>query len=80
MPKKRRVFTMIKKLAEFMVMSVNDFAKAKRIPIKEAFAYLSKNGGLGYLQEFYEIEHTLSPADTVEALTLVCRQNGGDLQ
>jgi hypothetical protein len=71
---------MNKNLAEFMVMSVNDFAREKCISVKESFAYLSKNKGLDYLQDFYDIEHTLSPADTVEALTIICKQNGGELQ
>jgi hypothetical protein len=69
-----------KKLAEFMIMSVDKFAKDKRISVKDAFKYLNERKGLDYLQEFYDIEHTLSPADTVEALTVVCGQNGGDLQ
>jgi hypothetical protein len=69
-----------KKLAEFMVMSVNKFAIDKHISVKESFAYLNEHKGLDYLQEFYDIEHTLSPADTVEALTIVCGQNGGNLR
>lgn len=70
---------MSKKLAEFMVLSVDKFAAEKHIPVKESFLYLDKYKGLDYLQEFYDVEHTLSPADTIEALTLVCKRNGGYL-
>ncbi|MCL2183631.1 MAG: DUF3791 domain-containing protein [Chitinispirillia bacterium] len=71
---------MNKKIAEFMVMCVNDFAREKHLAVKESFNYLNEHKGLDYLQDYYDIEHTLSPADTVEALTIVCKQNGGDLQ
>ncbi|MCL2268335.1 MAG: DUF3791 domain-containing protein [Chitinispirillia bacterium] len=70
---------MSKKLAEFMVMSVNDFAHEKHLAVRESFNYLNEHKGLDYLQDYYDIEHTLSPADTVEALTIVCKQNGGTL-
>lgn len=70
---------MNKKLAEFMVMSVNDFAREKNISVKEAFFYLYQNKGIDYLQDFYDIEHTLSKEDTMEALNSICRQNGGNL-
>jgi hypothetical protein len=70
---------MKKKLAEFMVLSVNTFAKEKQISVSDAFAYLDKFKGIDYLQEFYDIEHTLSIDDTLEALTEICRQNGGAL-
>jgi len=70
---------MNKKLAEFMVMSVNDFAREKNISVKESFSYLCQNNGIDYLRDFYDIEHTLSKEDTMEALSSICRQNGGNL-
>jgi len=70
---------MNKKLAEFMVMSVGDFAKEKHLSVKESFSYLNEHKGLDYLQDFYDVEHTLSTDDTIEALTIVCRENGGTL-
>ncbi len=48
--------------------------------VKESFLYLDTCKGIDYLQEFYDIEHTLSIDDTLEALTEICRQNGGKLQ
>ncbi len=70
---------MNKKLIEFMVLCVDKFAKEKRLAINEAFAYLNKFKGIDYLQEFYDIEHTVSIDDTLEALTEICKQNGGNL-
>jgi hypothetical protein len=71
---------MNKKLAEYMVLCVNNFAKEKHLAVNEAFSYLNTFKGIDYLQEFYSIEHTLSIDDTIEALTLVCKNNGGNLQ
>jgi hypothetical protein len=39
--------------------------------------YLRKYKGLEYLKEFYDIEHTLPEDMTLEALTLLCKRNGG---
>lgn len=71
--------SMNKKLAEFMVLCVDKFAKEKNISVKESFLYLDTYKGIDYLQEFYDIEHTLSIDDTLEALGDICRQNGGNL-
>jgi hypothetical protein len=68
-----------KSLVEFIVFAIADFANEKQLAIKDAFLYLHKYKGIAYLQEFYEIEHTLPPDMTIEALTKICRQNGGDL-
>lgn len=35
--------------------------------------------GIAFLDENYEIEHTLSLDDAVEDLELICRKNGGNL-
>jgi hypothetical protein len=71
---------MNKKLAEYMVLCVDKFAKEKNISVHKAFDYLNLFKGIDYLQEFYDIEYTLSLEDTIEALTLVCKNNGGNLQ
>jgi hypothetical protein len=68
-----------KKLVEFIVAAVADFARKKQIPVKDAFLYLHAYKGMTYLCEFYEVEHTLPPAMTAEALSEICRRNGGML-
>jgi hypothetical protein len=32
---------------------------------------------MDYLDEFYDVEHTLSPADTLESLDIISKRNGG---
>ena len=46
---------------------------------RSAYRFLAKFGGIDYLLQHYEIEHTLSITDAVDDLELVCRQNGGEL-
>jgi hypothetical protein len=40
---------------------------------------LKKHEGLQFLMENYEIEHTLSKEDTLEALTRIAHRNGGHI-
>jgi hypothetical protein len=61
---------------EFIVTSVNEFAAAKELAVRDAFLYLHKYKGIEYLKEFYDIEHTLPEDMTLEALTLLCQRNG----
>ena len=61
------------------VVCVYEFAKDKAMKPKAAFRYLLSCGGIQYLKDFFAIEHTLSWDDTIEALDIICRQNGGQL-
>ncbi len=66
-----------KKIVHYFVTCIVDFAEKNDISIKEAFFYLKKYNGIRFLMENYDIEHTLSKDDTLDALTRVTRQNGG---
>lgn len=66
-------------IINYIVICISDFAAQFRMTQKEAFRFLSTYGGIAFLLEHYEIEHTLSPDDTIEALTHICRENGGML-
>ena len=59
------------------VVCVYEFAKDKALKPKTAFQYLMSCGGIQYLKEHYEAEHLLSIDDTIEAVDIICRQNGG---
>ena len=45
----------------------------------EIINYLQKYEGLQFLNEFYDVEHTLPLADTLESLQKICARNGGSL-
>lgn len=59
--------------------SIYEFASKHGLTNGQAANYLAKFGGIDFLDEFYEIEHTLSFADCIEDLTTICRHNGGNL-
>ena len=63
----------------WMVVCVGEFARNKAVDVKTAFKYLYDFGGIAFLKEHYEAEHTLSFDDAVEDLTVVCQRNGGAL-
>lgn len=46
---------------------------------EDAVLYLDEYGGLDFLEEFYDVQHTLPFADTVDSLAVICRKNGGIL-
>jgi hypothetical protein len=64
----------------WVVVCVNEFAREKTIPVKIAFQYLYEFGGIEFLKDHYEAEHTLSFDDAVEDLEIICANNGGVLQ
>jgi hypothetical protein len=61
----------------YIVMCIDDFAERFGMTVKAAFAYLSQYGGIDFLLEHYEIEHTLGLDDAMDDLRLVCSQRGG---
>jgi len=62
---------------EYMVTCVGDFAERHAMTPAHAFAYLEKNGGLSFLSDCYDVEHTQSIETAVDDLSEVCRRHGG---
>ncbi|MCL2158144.1 MAG: DUF3791 domain-containing protein [Oscillospiraceae bacterium] len=71
--------TQKRNIIDWSVVCVNEFADRFSLDVKTAFKYLYDYGGIDFLQEHYEAEHTLSFDEAVEDLQLVCKNNGGDL-
>lgn len=53
---------------DYTVMIIGKYAQARGLPRKDAFRELRECGGIGILDEFYDIEHTLPVSTTVEDL------------
>lgn len=68
-----------KKMINFTVVCVNEFAQKHNISVKEAFRYLFQFKGIEFIKENYEAEHTLSLDTVLEDLGILCRRNGGIL-
>jgi hypothetical protein len=56
---------------------IHEFAAGFKRPVQEAFRYLDEFGGLDYLDNNYEYEHTQSEYNTCMRMLHVCRRNGG---
>ncbi|MBQ7159122.1 MAG: DUF3791 domain-containing protein [Treponema sp.] len=64
----------------YTVACVNEFAKSKSLTKTQAFFYLLEHKAISFLNEFYDVEHTLSFEDAISDLTHVSQQNGGKIQ
>ena len=68
-----------RKQVNYTVACIHEFARRKEISQKDAFLFLQKYRGISFLNEFYDVEHTLSMNDAMDDLESVCRTNGGIL-
>lgn len=66
-------------MVDYFVICINEFAKRYDIDVSDAMVYLDKYNGLQFLEEFYDVQHTLSFDETVDNLTVICQRYGGVL-
>ena len=69
----------VEDIMEDSVFIVRKFAQQFRLSLRDAFNYLYEFQGLAFLQKHYGYEHTQPPYRTIEAMTDICRKNGGTL-
>jgi len=63
----------------YTVMIVRDFGEAHQLTPRQAQNYLRRHKAMDYMEEFYDVEHTLSPDDTLKSLGTICKKNGGSI-
>lgn len=63
----------------FTVACVNEFANKHNLSAKEAFQYLFQFKGIAFINENYDVEHTLDFETILEDLEILCKKNGGTL-
>ena len=68
-----------KKESYYFLLILNMIAKKHNIFIYEAYEFLSRYKGIEFLQEFYDVEHTLNTDDVIDDVLAVCSKNGGSL-
>jgi len=61
----------------YFVMIMNLIARKYNISINETYKYLEKHKGIEFLQEFYDVEHTLNTDDVIDDVLAICAENGG---
>lgn len=71
---------LLKKQIRYTVACVNEFANAKSLTKQQSFIYLLEHKALDFLNEFYDVEHTLSFEVAISDMTNICIQNGGKIQ
>ena len=62
---------------DYVVMLVRDFGSTHNLTPRQAHNYLRRYRALDYVEEFYDVEHTLSPEDTLRSLDIIAKRNGG---
>lgn len=63
----------------FMMSVIFYFCKIKRLNLDRAYRYLKTFKGLDYLNEYMDIEKTLSYEEIASNLSVICAKNGGAL-
>ena len=68
-----------RKIINFTVAAVNEFAEQLQLSVREAFHYLLQYKGIAFLKENYDAEHLQSFDTIIDDLRILCRNNGGYL-
>ena len=64
---------------QYINLCIDEFARKYRLAPQVAYNYLKKFDGLAFLNEHYDVEHTLALQDTLGSLQKICARNGGTL-
>ena len=64
----------------YTIALIAEFASRFGIGERQAHNYLSHFNGLSHLATYYDVIHTLSFDDAVDAMIQVCEHNGGKLK
>lgn len=66
-------------IIEYIIALVNEFSKRYGLTEKQAYRYIRIHKGIAFIEEYYDIMHTLSFEDAVDEVALYCRKSGGIL-
>ncbi len=66
-------------VVEYVVIMVSEFARRHLLSVVQAYRYLRLHKGIDFLEQNYEIAHTLPMQDVVADLATYCRRNGGGI-
>ena len=69
----------VKDKIEYTVALVSDFAKKYSLSTTQAFNYLDRFNAIDFVNQHYNITHTLPFAEIVDDLSLYCKNHGGNL-
>ena len=69
----------VKDKIEYTVALVSDFAKKHSLSTTQAFNYLDRFNVIDFINQHYNIAHTLAFTEIVDDLSLYCKNHGGNL-
>ena len=64
---------------EYLVIFIGEFARHHNINVRDTYLYLRKYKALDFLEQQYEVAHTMGFRYMVDAMTDYCKRNGGYL-
>lgn len=68
-----------KKKINYTVACISEFAHRYHMTLKNACAFLVNYNVIQFMNEYYDIEHTLSFDDAVNDMVKICENNGGKI-
>lgn len=69
----------MREIIEYIVAVISEFATRYNLSESRAYRYLKFHKGLAFLEENYNIIHTLDFSEAVDSVALYCRKTGGKL-
>ena len=66
--------------AEFVTMIIDALSKKQGFSRQQAYRYLHNFKGIEFLDQHYEIIHTLDFKEALDSLLLYCRRQGGAVE
>lgn len=64
---------------EYLVIFIGEFAQRHHLSIRQTYQYLHQYQALDFLEQQYDVAHTMGFPYMVNAMTDYCRRNGGQL-
>ena len=64
----------------YTVAFISEFAHQYGIHPRQAYAYMKRFKGMEHLEHYYNVLHTQSFPEAIEAVAQVCANNGGALR
>lgn len=69
----------IRDIFEYIIALVNEFAKRYGLSDRQAYRYIRVHNGVAFIEQNYDIIHTLDFDDAVDSVVNYCRRSGGEL-
>ena len=69
----------VRDIIEYIIAVINGFSKRYGLSEKQAYLYIRVHKGVGFIEENYNIIHTLDFNEAIESVALYCRKTGGTI-